>query len=103
MVYGESDVKAVTDHLTNDPHANSVGEIARATGLPDVVVVEILDREQPDEGWLPKEIAEQYRETRTESIFIGNRWPDGSLREEPFDINNDDHLREMGLEKHVNG
>lgn len=28
---------------------------------------------------------------------IGNRWPDGSLREEPFNIHNEKHRAEFGI------
>lgn len=44
-------------------------------------------------GWVPPEL--QPEEITIKSMDIGSRWPDGSLRDIPFDIDNPAHLEEM--------
>lgn len=42
-------------------------------------------------GWAP-EVQPEF-----ETVFVGFRWPDNSLRADPFDINNEQHREEMGI------
>lgn len=105
----------VLEALTANPHDHSVPALAEKLDVPEDQIIHILHNYSPDGnggvsrmpdgqggGWLPEEIAQQYRSTRDEPEQLGYRWPDGELREEPFDMDNPDHLAAMGLERAVN-
>lgn len=53
-------------------------------------------------NWIPEEVrVTLVDEVAGDPNVIGYRWPDGSLREEPFDLKNADHLAEMGIQAPV--
>lgn len=50
-------------------------------------------------GWVEEETRASLVQPG-EPLFIGHRWPDGSLNtEEAFDLDNPDHLAAMGLKR----
>lgn len=50
-------------------------------------------------NWIPEEVrVSLVSEVGGDPKDIGYRWPDASLREGPFDIENEDHRAEMGIQ-----
>lgn len=102
-------------HLADLPEQNSIPEIMEATGATEEEVVDVLNNytvavdgileHAPGQGggWLPEEIAEQYRTDGSveEASFIGYRWPDGELRDEIFDKDNPEHLSMLTPDENV--
>jgi hypothetical protein len=92
--------KRIKEALADDPHKHEVSYLADLLEVDRDQIARVLDEHTPDEGWLPDEIADQYRISgRGDPVWIGYRWPDGSLRDEVFDMENPEHLQEMGLGK----
>lgn len=102
----------IVQYLRNNPHEHTVSEVAAAVGVPEAQVIEILNNYHPNDdgtaervpdgqggGWLPEEIAQQYR-TETHSstprgVDLGFRWPNGEFRDVEFDAANPEHVQEI--------
>lgn len=88
--------------IKKNPDQHTVDFLADEIGVERHQIIYVLESMAPEEGWLPEEVADRWRKLEGdpgEDHDIGNRWPDGVLRSEVFDIMNPRHRELMGIDR----